>query len=264
MTLPELAAQRRRFRSARGPARPRPGAADRRGDRAAAGGVGGGRPRGAGLRDRQARALCRRGCPIGPSTVTHALFEANTAGNGEADLTRFVDAVLGGDPARLEGELARLAGEGQEGHPAGPCAAAPAAADGGGAGRAGARRLAQHGRRTPRPCDVGEGSQGRRARCRPLACGADRARDRAAGRARSRTAPHGGRRGRSRRTPSSSRSRARRGGGGKRPSCPAVRTEPETSKVSCCRPLRACVPAFDFAQDERVWECARDAKSSRR
>ena len=52
-----------------------------------------------------------------PVEVTHAMFEANTAGNGEADLTRFVDAVLGGDPAKLEGELARLSGEGQEGIP---------------------------------------------------------------------------------------------------------------------------------------------------
>ncbi len=62
-------------------------------------------------------ALYADAAPERPVEVTPALFEANTAGNGEADLTRFVDAVLGGDPAKLEGELARLAGEGQEGIP---------------------------------------------------------------------------------------------------------------------------------------------------
>ena len=49
--------------------------------------------------------------------ATHAMVDAIGAGHGEGDLSRFVDAVLGGNPARLEGELARLAGEGQEGIP---------------------------------------------------------------------------------------------------------------------------------------------------
>ncbi|WP_298692922.1 DNA polymerase III subunit delta [uncultured Sphingomonas sp.] len=60
-------------------------------------------------------ALYADAAPDRPVEVTHALFDAISAGHGEADTTRFVDAVLGGDPAKLEGELARLAGEGQEG-----------------------------------------------------------------------------------------------------------------------------------------------------
>ncbi len=60
-------------------------------------------------------ALYVDAAPERPVAVTHAQFDAITAGNGEADLSRFVDAVTGGDPARLEAELARLAGEGQEG-----------------------------------------------------------------------------------------------------------------------------------------------------
>ena len=45
------------------------------------------------------------------------MIDAIGADNGEADLTRFVDAVIGGQEALLERELARLAGEGQEGIP---------------------------------------------------------------------------------------------------------------------------------------------------
>ena len=47
----------------------------------------------------------------------HDMFDAIAADIGEADLTRFVDAVLGGQEAALERELVRLAGEGQEGIP---------------------------------------------------------------------------------------------------------------------------------------------------
>jgi DNA polymerase-3 subunit delta len=55
--------------------------------------------------------------PEHPREADHAMIDAIAADIGEADLTRFVDAVLGGQEALLERELARLAGEGQEGIP---------------------------------------------------------------------------------------------------------------------------------------------------
>ena len=111
-------------------------------------------------------------------------------GMARPTLTRFVDAVLGGDPAKLEGELARLAGEGQEGitlvrallRRLLPMAAARAELERGASPSMAAER---HGRamslkdRKGVERDVGA-----------LARGPARARDRAAGRARPRAAPH--------------------------------------------------------------------------
>jgi len=62
-------------------------------------------------------ALYADATPEHPREANHAMFDAIAADIGEADLTRFVDAVLGGQEALLERELTRLAGEGQEGIP---------------------------------------------------------------------------------------------------------------------------------------------------
>jgi DNA polymerase-3 subunit delta len=62
-------------------------------------------------------ALYADASPEQPREVSHDMIDAIGADNGEADLTRFVDAVIGGQEALLERELARLAGEGQEGIP---------------------------------------------------------------------------------------------------------------------------------------------------
>ena len=62
-------------------------------------------------------ALYADASPENPREASHDMIDAIGADNGEADLTRFVDAVIGGQEALLERELARLAGEGQEGIP---------------------------------------------------------------------------------------------------------------------------------------------------
>jgi DNA polymerase III subunit delta len=62
-------------------------------------------------------ALYADASPEHPREADHGMIDAISADVGEADLTRFVDAVLGGQEALLERELARLAGEGQEGIP---------------------------------------------------------------------------------------------------------------------------------------------------
>ncbi len=62
-------------------------------------------------------ALYADASPEHPREAGHAMFDAIAADIGEADLTRFVDAVLGGQEAVLERELIRLAGQGQEGIP---------------------------------------------------------------------------------------------------------------------------------------------------
>jgi DNA polymerase-3 subunit delta len=62
-------------------------------------------------------ALYADATPEQPREASHDMLDAIGADNGEADLTRFVDAVIGGQEALLERELTRLAGEGQEGIP---------------------------------------------------------------------------------------------------------------------------------------------------
>ncbi len=62
-------------------------------------------------------ALYADASPEQPREAGHDMFDAIAADIGEADLTRFVDAVIGGQEALLERELVRLAGEGQEGIP---------------------------------------------------------------------------------------------------------------------------------------------------
>lgn len=62
-------------------------------------------------------ALYADASPEHPREASHDMIDAIGADNGEADLTRFVDAVIGGQEALLERELARLAAEGQEGIP---------------------------------------------------------------------------------------------------------------------------------------------------
>jgi DNA polymerase-3 subunit delta len=62
-------------------------------------------------------ALYADASPEHPREASHDMMDAISADNGEADLTRFVDAVIGGQEALLERELTRLAGEGQEGIP---------------------------------------------------------------------------------------------------------------------------------------------------
>lgn len=62
-------------------------------------------------------ALYADASPDSPREVGHDMLDAIAADIGEADLTRFVDAVLGGQESLLERELVRLAGEGQEGIP---------------------------------------------------------------------------------------------------------------------------------------------------
>jgi DNA polymerase-3 subunit delta len=53
--------------------------------------------------------------PDRPGAADHAAFEAVGAGEGEADLARFVDAVLGGNPEAAAREMARMAAEGATG-----------------------------------------------------------------------------------------------------------------------------------------------------
>jgi DNA polymerase-3 subunit delta len=60
-------------------------------------------------------ALYADASPDRPVEVTAAMVDAIGADAGEADLTRFVDAVTAGQEALLDRELARLATEGQQG-----------------------------------------------------------------------------------------------------------------------------------------------------
>lgn len=60
-------------------------------------------------------ALYADAAPDRPATATPEMLDAIGADTGEADLTRFVDAVTAGNEAQLDRELARLASEGQEG-----------------------------------------------------------------------------------------------------------------------------------------------------
>ncbi|HEY0314631.1 MAG TPA: DNA polymerase III subunit delta [Sphingomonas sp.] len=53
--------------------------------------------------------------PEQPRDAEHAMLDAIGADMGEADLTRFTDAILGGDEAVLDSEVARLAQEGRDG-----------------------------------------------------------------------------------------------------------------------------------------------------
>lgn len=53
--------------------------------------------------------------PDQPREADHAMLDAIGADMGEADLSRFTDAVLGGDEATLDAEVARLVQEGREG-----------------------------------------------------------------------------------------------------------------------------------------------------
>lgn len=49
--------------------------------------------------------------------LDHDAVDAVGADSGEGDLSRLVDAVIGGEPAALDGEIERLRGEGLEGIP---------------------------------------------------------------------------------------------------------------------------------------------------
>jgi DNA polymerase-3 subunit delta len=60
-------------------------------------------------------ALYADATPDAPRDLTHAMIDAIGAESGEADLGRFVDAVLSGDEMLLDRELTRLAAEGLEG-----------------------------------------------------------------------------------------------------------------------------------------------------
>jgi DNA polymerase III subunit delta len=60
-------------------------------------------------------ALYADAAPDRPAEATHDMLDAIGADTGEADLTRFVDAVTAGNEAALDRELTRLASEGQEG-----------------------------------------------------------------------------------------------------------------------------------------------------
>jgi DNA polymerase III subunit delta len=60
-------------------------------------------------------ALYADAAPDRPQAVDPAMIEAIGADNGEADTSRFVNAVTMGDEAMLDAELVRLAAEGREG-----------------------------------------------------------------------------------------------------------------------------------------------------
>lgn len=55
--------------------------------------------------------------PTAPAELDHATLDLLSADADEGDLSRLVDAVLGGNPAALGNELARLRGVGMEGIP---------------------------------------------------------------------------------------------------------------------------------------------------
>lgn len=63
-------------------------------------------------------ALYLDAAPDRPMTADMAALEAIGAGEGEAELSRLVDAVLGGGPAEAAGEIAQLAEQGVTGIPA--------------------------------------------------------------------------------------------------------------------------------------------------
>ena len=60
-------------------------------------------------------ALYADASPDQPREAEHGMLDAIGADMGEADLTRFTDAVLGGDEAVLDAEVTRLVQEGREG-----------------------------------------------------------------------------------------------------------------------------------------------------
>jgi DNA polymerase-3 subunit delta len=63
-------------------------------------------------------ALYLDAAPDRPATADMAALEAIGAGEGEAELSKLVDAVLGGNPADAAGEIAQLAEQGVAGIPA--------------------------------------------------------------------------------------------------------------------------------------------------
>lgn len=63
-------------------------------------------------------ALYLDAAPDRPQTADMAALEAIGAGEGEAELSRLVDTVLGGSPAEAAGEIAQLAEQGVAGIPA--------------------------------------------------------------------------------------------------------------------------------------------------
>lgn len=60
-------------------------------------------------------ALYADATPEAPQQASHAMFDAIGVDSGEADLSKLVDAVIGGNERQLEQELVRLSAEGQEG-----------------------------------------------------------------------------------------------------------------------------------------------------
>ncbi len=60
-------------------------------------------------------ALYADATPEQPREANHAMLDAIGADTGDADITRFVDAVLDGDEAGLDGEITRLIESGREG-----------------------------------------------------------------------------------------------------------------------------------------------------
>ena len=62
-------------------------------------------------------ALYLDSSPEAPKPLEHDAIDALGAGADEGDLSRLVDSAVGGDPAALEAELARLRAQGLEGIP---------------------------------------------------------------------------------------------------------------------------------------------------
>lgn len=62
-------------------------------------------------------ALYLDAAPDRPGTLDHDTLDALAADAGEGDIARLIDAAMGGDPASVATELARLAGVGIEGIP---------------------------------------------------------------------------------------------------------------------------------------------------
>jgi DNA polymerase-3 subunit delta len=60
-------------------------------------------------------ALYLDAAPGAVKALDHETIDAIGADSDEGDLSRLVDSVMGGDPAQLEGEIARLRAEGLEG-----------------------------------------------------------------------------------------------------------------------------------------------------